>query len=220
MLDALSEWAHDAPVTRTLPPASWVRVAASGLWPSSALVDGDPPREAEVELCARWLAVRGRKTERIRRDRTNRQLCRLVDAYLRSSLGYTLGVNEGALIEAARRAGYQIERAGPGSPNAYLNLAAQTRDDVDPPPPHSFRAFLRRNRGYDPAVRVALADERMPHDFGSLDELLAHFGRASVDEMWEAPGGRSLLLAWDDHAATCRRRGEDVAGLPPVVRST
>jgi hypothetical protein len=119
------------------------RITANGLWPAPRLSGGlEPfsapgPKEDEVVMCARWIALHTEPAARINRKRTSYGLkhdverwsktlsespFKQVDLHGRSWTAEYFYVSNGAFIEAAKRAGYRIARDGEGSPNAHFNM--------------------------------------------------------------------------------------------------
>lgn len=119
----------------------WDRITEYGLEPtkeSAKYKERTPdPREDEIEICLRWLALFGLKRTRINSRLSSYGLKHVVERWTegqapsftmtdrngREWTQATRYISNGAFIEAAKRAGYRIERCAPLSPNANFDIA-------------------------------------------------------------------------------------------------
>ena len=118
----------NAPVA---PTQDWTRITSAGLYPAPHLSGGLeqnplPPNKKQVAVCRKWLRLFAKQAARIQRHPSSYGLKHAVEEW-RRHLGKPMYVANGALIEAARREGYRIERLGEGSPNARFDLLITRR---------------------------------------------------------------------------------------------
>lgn len=126
--------------------ADYERISANGLSPcKNTTATIEDPAEDEIDACLLWMKAFASPTKTLRPRSFSYSLkhvveswtrgeprvvgkwsgdgrCENLDPWGRKWLGDYMYISNGAFIEAARRAGYRVKRASPGSPNAIFNM--------------------------------------------------------------------------------------------------
>lgn len=107
------------------PATNWERITACGLFPAwrgAGKDNGSAPNESQIDVCRAWLRHFAVPTVTMRPRMDSYWLKHVVEDWTRGqNLDYVYIAN-GAFIEAARREGYRLRRAGDGVPSAIFNM--------------------------------------------------------------------------------------------------
>lgn len=107
----------------------WDAISEFGLWPTLKESGGFdeplpiPPKDDEVEACTEFIRLYVSFSENInRKSGTNSYWLKHWVEYWSSTIGKRMYISNGALILAASRLGFVVERVERGSPSAYFNM--------------------------------------------------------------------------------------------------
>jgi RecA-family ATPase len=198
------------------------KITARGLWDGWSGPDEPPPPpdEGQVALCQEWLRLFAVRTDDVQDGRTSYGLKHAVEAWSetldRPKPGDAryLYVSNGALIEAALREGFAVERVDYGSVNARFNFAVtepleKNTDPRDPAHVYTFDTALYINVDGSPTEKMLKlrAANDVPPPFASLLDWTGElppivydvhgvFERHTVNLLVAPPGGMKTWVLY------------------------